>query len=190
MSKIPWVIGAVVGLVLGYLVGYNNIYVRQRGQVQLKQRLVAQEQADQEARQQVTELLDQIERYRQQLPPEPEPSWLVDQAVAASRQAGITLSSIAPGAPQAGKFYTRLSVGFQFSASYHQVGAFLDHLERSPNFVRVENLDVNMVRGPQGATPTVGLTLSTLYVPPANSLKAASKKPARKSGAAAKGGDV
>lgn len=190
MAKTPWLLGAVVGLVLGYLVGYNNLYARQQGQVRLTQRLIAQEQADQEAQQQVTALLDQIERYRAQLPPEPNPSWLVDQAVTAGRAAGIEFSSISPQPAQAGKFFTRLSAGFKFSATYHQLGEFLDQLERSGSYVRVESLDVNRTRTLQAGAPIVDITLSTLHVPAAGDLLAIAPAAGPKPRGKAAPGDV
>lgn len=163
----PVVVGGLIGLVIAWAVGYNTIYARQQGQVRLKRTQIAQEQANQQAREETAKLIAQLEQYRRQLPPDPETSWIVREAVAAAHKAGLKLTAIAQDAPQPGKPFTRLTVNFQFTATYHQLGTFLDYLERSNRFIRVERLAVASAQPNQAdeERPSIQLTLSTLYVP-------------------------
>ena len=162
----PMVVGAAVGLVLAYLVGYNTIYARQRGQAQVIRQQIVQEQKDQRIQHETATVLQQMERYHTQLPQEPDPSWLVHEAMAASQQAGVDIASIQQDNPQVGKQFTRLAITLQFRATYHQLGAFLDRLERSGSFIRVDQLGVGTSKG-ESKKPSVQLTLSTIYVPSA-----------------------
>lgn len=175
----PALLGVVAGLVLAYAVGYNTIYARQRGQGHVIQQRTIQEHTDQRVQEDTAELLEQLERYHAQLPPEAEPSWLVREAVAASQQIGIDLSSIQQGNIQPGKQFTRLELTLQFRATYHQLGAFLDHLERSGRFIRVDHLAVTPSLKDGMGKPAVQLVLSTVYVPPV--LDATAGLPARTS---------
>jgi Tfp pilus assembly protein PilO len=139
--------------------------VPQQRRVSLIQAQVAQEQATQEMQQAVAALLDDLEAQRRQLPQEPDPSWLVREVVAVAQQSGVQLTTITQEPVQPFDQYTRLGVTLQLNASYHQLGAFLDELERSPAFIRVER--IGLTRGVEDDKPAViQVRLSTVYVPP------------------------
>lgn len=161
----PTLLIGVIGLALTGWIGYHGIYARQQERVHLIQAQVAQEQANQDAQQQVATLLAQIEQYHKRLPPEPDPSWLVREAVAIGQKAGLELTTITKESPQQFQQFTRLAINLHFTATYHQLGTFLDHLEQSDHFIRVEHLAVN---GPQEARgpASVELVLSTIYLQP------------------------
>ena len=163
-----------IGVALAALFGYHSIYAPKQEQVRVIQEQITQEQGDQQARTDVAALLQHLERYRKRLAPEPDTSWLVREVVALSKRAGVQLATINQDAPQAFQKSTRLGVTFQFTAAYHQVGAFLDELERADHFFRVEHLDIN--RAQEADQPsTVRLVVSTLYVPPVSQVLAATK---------------
>lgn len=165
----PTLLVAVIGLALGGLVGYHTIYAPQQEQARLIAVKAAQRQADQQAQDDTATLLKQIEQYRKRLPPEPEPSWLVQEVVAVGRQLGIELTTIAPDVPQETPQYTRLSVTLQFDATYHELGAFLDAIERSDAFIRVEHFDLasqrDAARERGAGKASVQLVVSSFYVP-------------------------
>ena len=156
-----------IALAITGVVGYNFIYVPGQREVRLFRTQITQEEKKQETEQEVAVLLDQLEGYRKHLPQTPDPSWLSGQAVELAERSGILLASISKGAPQTAGQFTRLTVDLEFSASYHQLGEFLDQVERSDHFLRVERLTVNRASLEQSSdlSPTVQLTLGTLYLP-------------------------
>ena len=160
----PALLLQAVGVALFVLIGYNFIYVPQRKETRLVQDQLAREQTKQRLATDTADVLEQLSAYRHRLPPEPDSSWLVREVVATAQRSGIELTTISQTAPQNLPQFTFLSVDVQFTATYHQLGAFLDHLERSASFIRVDNLSVNAF-GDQGQT-AVQASLSTLCVPP------------------------
>jgi len=164
----PVLVGGLIGLVIAWALGYNSIYARQQGHARLKRTQIVQEQANHQAREEAAKFLEQLEQYRRQLPPEPDTSWIVREAISAAQKAGLELTSIAQDAPRESAPFTHLTVNFQFTATYHQLGTFLDYLEQSNRFIRVERLTVAGVDATRASEeqPSIQLTLSTLYVPP------------------------
>ncbi len=161
----PIVIGMVAGLALGSLVGYNKFYASQQNRVRLIRQQLAQEKTDQQARKDTADLINQVEQYQAQLPSEPDPSWLVREAMAAGQKAGIDITSISQQNPETGKQATALSVVLQINGTYHQLGRFLDELEHAKHFIRVDQVSVSSLHG-DGDKPSIQVTLSTLYLPP------------------------
>ncbi len=163
----------LIGVVLAGLFGYHGIYAPKQKQVRVIQTQITDEQTNQQAQANVAGLLKQVEQYRDRLAPEPDTSWLAREVVALSKGVGVQLSAINQDAPQAVKKFTRLSISLQFSASYHQVGQFLDALERSDRFLHVDRLDMGRP-AEDGKSAIVRLTVSTFYVPPVAKMAAAS----------------
>ncbi len=161
----PPLVLAVIGLALTGLVGYHGIHGRQQERVQLIQAQIAQEQANRQVQQDVAALLDQVEQYRKRLPSEPEPSWLVREAVALGRKAGLELATITQESPQQFQQFTRLAISLEFKASYHALGTFLDYIEQSDAFIRAERLVLSKPGDEDGVT-SVSLVLSTIHLPP------------------------
>lgn len=162
----PFFLLAGIGVALSALLGYNVIHVPQQEQVRLSQAQVAEEQATQQVQAEVAALLSQVERYRTRLPEEPDPAALVRDVVELAQQSGVQLTSITRGTPETPQGFsdvTRLTVDLAGSASYHQLGAFLDALERSERFLRVERFAISRARDQE---PTaVQMSVSTLYLP-------------------------
>lgn len=154
-----------IGVALSSLFGYHAVYAPQQKQVRVIQGQIAQEQSDQQARMDVAALLQHLERSRERLAPEADTSWLVREVVALSKRAGVQLATINQDAPAPLQKFTRLGAAFQFSASYHQVGVFLDALEHSDHFFHVEHLDITRASA-EGQSSVVRLVVSTLYMPP------------------------
>lgn len=165
MMKPPLVL-AVIGLALTGLFGYHGIHARQQERVHLIQTQAAQEQTKRQSQHDVAALLEQVEQYRKRLPPEPEASWLVREVVALGHKAGLELATISPESPQQFQQFTRLGVSVQFEATYHQLGEFLDYIERSDSYIRAERLVLSRPRE-DGVPASVSLVLSTIYLPPA-----------------------
>ena len=162
MKPIVLLIGASVAI--SGLVGYNMVYTPQQEQVRLTQAQIAEEQANQEMQAEVSALLRQVERHRTRLPDTPDPSVLLRDVVELAQRSGVQLTNVMRETPQELAKLTVLRVNLQLDATYHQLGAFLDALERSDRFMRVERLRVARVEPDQPAS--VNLVVSTLYVPP------------------------
>ena len=147
------------------LVGYNGIYKSQQAQLRHIQTDTAAEQARQQTQAEVSALFQTIEGYRKRLPAEPETSWLVHALVDLAERSGVQLTAITQEFPQQTPQYTRLSVTVQFNANYHQLGAFVDDIERSTSFLRVDELTVN--KPALGADQSaIHMVCSTLWLPP------------------------
>lgn len=167
----PTLLIAVIGVAIAGLFGYHGIYVRQQEQVRLIQGQIEQERANQQARADVAALVQEFERYRQRLPAEPDPSWLVREAVELGEQSGVDLKSFTQDAPQPFQKFTRLSVTLQLRASYHQLGMFLDRVERSDHYLHVDSLDVSPQRGEEDDDrASIKVVLSTIHLPPVRKL--------------------
>ena len=168
----PTLLVGVIGVVLGGLIGYHGIYARHAEQRRLIYAQIAQEQTDQQMQAEGAALLTQIEQYRKRLPEEPDPSWLVREAVELGQKAGLELTTISQESPKPFAQFVRLAIILQFTATYHQLGTFLDYLEGSERFIRVDHLDLQSPRDASGPA-SVGLTLSTFYLPPFSVAEAA-----------------
>ena len=156
----------LIGVALAGLFGYHGIYASKQEQVRVIQAQITEEQANQQAQARVAGSLQELEQHRKRLAPEPDTSWLVREVVALSKRAGVQLTTINQDVPQAFQKFTRLSVSLQFAASYHQVGSFLDELERSERFFHIDRLEITHP-AEEEQPPAIQLVVSTLYVPPA-----------------------
>ena len=160
-SSLALVVGIVLALTI--FIGYHAIYLPQRKTVASLEAKVTEELATQEMQKDVAVLLERLDHYRVRLSGEPDPSWLTREVVALSQKNGVQLTSVTQDLPQRLGDFTRLGVSLQFSASYHQLGAFLDALERSQYFIKVER--VSVTRAQREGLADIQLILSTLYVP-------------------------
>lgn len=157
----------IIGVALTALFGYHRIYAPQQDQVRLIHEQTTQERAAQDMRAEALDLIQQLEAYRRRLPSEPDPAWLVREAVALGERAGIQFTSIRQQSTRASSEaseFLHLGVDLEFNATYHEIGTFLDLFERSRYFIRAER--VQMVRQADATgPPNVSLALSTVYVP-------------------------
>ena len=144
-------------------IGYYAIHVPAQNEVRLIQSQIAEERANQTGKSDVSALLAQMQRYRVRLPKDADPSWLAQEVVELAQKSGIQLSSITQDTPQALDKFTRLAVNLQLTATYHQLGAFLDEIERSPRYIRVERLTVD--RTGEDERGLVQVTFSTVVLP-------------------------
>ena len=162
--RITFLVGAI-GLAIFALAGYNLIQKPYQEQLRLLKADYDQEHETQQQRATVAELLDELERYRKRLPPGPDPSWLVRETMALSRQAGVTLSNIAQRPPERLGTLTRLTAQADFVASYHGVGTFLDQIEQSKSFIKIQQLSVTPSRGDAEGEHSIRVIVSSFYLP-------------------------
>lgn len=159
-----WLILGGIGVAISVAIGYYGIYVPKHHEVRLIHEQSAQQQLHQRTESEVAVLLQQIDRHHKRLPEEPDPSWLVKEVMEVAERDGVQLTSIEQSPPETLERFVRLVVSLQFNASYHQLGRFLDDIERCTLFIRVERLEFNSADA-QGVAP-IQLTLSTLFLPP------------------------
>ncbi len=160
----PTLLIAVIGLAITGLFGYHMVYVPQQRKVALIQTQIAQSQSEQQSREDVAALFSAIERYRKRLPESSDPSWLAREVVALGKASGIQLATINQQLPEDHSQYTRLSVNLSFSANYHELGAFIDAIESSKRFMRVDHLVVSPP-APDSDKASIQLVLSTVTIP-------------------------
>ena len=160
----PTLLIGIVEVALAGFLGYNAIYLPKQREVARSHAQQGEERTHQQTQAEVAAYLQQIERYRKRLPPEPDPAWLVRGLVDLAQEPGVQLTSIIQEDPQSVGQFTRVAVQLQVSATYHELGTFLDAVERSDHFMRVDRLDIQQQGSP--GRPAIQLTFSTLYVPP------------------------
>ena len=163
MAMKPTLLLGAIGVALTALVGYNFVYGPFQRQAAVIRSQVIEEQATQGMQAEVAALLQQLDQRRKQLPPEPEPSWLVREAVTLSEKAGLQVTTISQEPPSATDQSTRLAVTLQVTAFYHQLGAFLDELEHSDHFIQVDRM--RMSRAQENGPLSIEIALSTFYLP-------------------------
>ena len=162
----PAMLGSVaIGLALTYVIGYHGMYTHHNKRAQQIEAQIVQEQTQRKAKEEVAALLKQMEQSREQFSPSPDAAWLVREAVSLGRKAGLELKTISQEDPKKVQQFTYLSANLRFTATYHQLGTFLDYLERSGRFIRIDRLEINEPQKEGGSAP-VEVVLSTLYLPP------------------------
>ena len=166
MKKPSFLLGIMVVAMVGAF-AYTGVYVPSQRQVQLIQAQQTQERANQRTQADVASLLKTIEQDRKRLPKEPDPSWLVRETVALAQKAGLEITSINQEDPQGFPGFTRLAVNLQVTASYHQLGAFLDDIEHAESFIRVDRINLGHTTMRDEALASIQLVFSTIYLPPA-----------------------
>ncbi len=159
----PQVQVGMMALALSLFFGYHAFYKSQQDRVHLIQAQSVEEQTRQRTQLEVVALAQRVEHYRHRLLQTPEPSVLVREVAVLAKKAGVQLSTIGQEPPQEFPQFTRLAVNLQCSATYHQLGAFLDYLEHAEHFIRAESITVTP--GSDGRS-TISLVVSSLYVPP------------------------
>lgn len=165
--KAPLLTG-VVAIAVAVPLGYN-IHRHAQAQLRAIRQRIAQEQMLQRTQTEIGATLEQVERYRKRLPSEPNTSWLVNEIVTLTEQANLQLSTITQTPPQVFPQFTRLAIEIELSASYHQLGTFLDRLERAEQFIQVEHLEM-LSGNEKDGNVRIRLMLSTIYLPPAADL--------------------
>ena len=161
MKPLPIVFAIIVATACG--IGYYGIHVPVQNEVRLIQTQIAEERTSQGTKGDVAAVLKRIERYRARLPGETDPSWLAQAVVALAQKTGVQLTSITQEPLQQFDQYSRLAVTLQLTVSYHQLGAFLDAVESSPHFIRVERLSVDRLDTDERGL--VQVTFSTIVLP-------------------------
>jgi len=161
-------VGTLIVACAGYF-GYHNVYLPKRVQLEQYPLEMQREAANQQAQADVATIAQELESFRGQLPPEADASWLVNEALAIADEVGVRVTRVVPQPPRDLGGMTRLAVSLQVTASYHELGIFIDRLERAPVFIHVDRVDLAETRGSQQALSArpIDVVLSTVYVPPA-----------------------
>jgi len=164
LQQLPLLLSAII-VGMASAVGYNYIYLPNQGRVSAIQAKIEEERVTQQSQLEVGALLDEYDGYRKRLPKAPDTSWLVQQAVTLSEQAGIQLEAITQGNPQPSPPFTLITITLEFSASYHELGTFIDLIERAPHFLQVERLDIGLQQQDTGqGKPVMKMDLGTLSI--------------------------
>ena len=158
--------GAIIVAFAGFF-GYHMVYRPQQAKLAEYPREFEREQVDYQAQADVAALVERLESFRRRLPPKADTSWLVNEVVSVANDVEVQVTRIVPEPPRDLQGMTRLGVSLQVTASYHQLGAFLDRIERAPVFIRVDRADLSGASDTHPSSErTIQLVLSTLYIPP------------------------
>ncbi len=164
----PSMVSGIMALLLAGYVGYRGIQVPVQQQVRRLQDQLAKERATQDMRVKLARSYDEFERLRKNLSPESSTEWLLREITKRAEEQGIQVDSIAPQDRRQAHDTAQLAVNLRIRASYHQLGRFLDSLERTTPYIWVE--DVQVDRDENNGLPKIRLIVTSMYVP---SLKSA-----------------
>ncbi len=164
----PALLLGTIGVALLGVFGYHRMHLQQQEQGRLIQSQIAQEQTNQQAQVDAATALKQLEQYRKPLPPEPDPSWLVHEVGELAQKTGIQFTTLSQAVPQDLRSFTRMTITFPFTASYHQLGTFLNAIETAPMFMHIDHLEIMepKEKDREEGTTAVRMTVSTVYLPP------------------------
>ena len=167
MQKPAFLLGVIV-VAITSSIAYTVFYNPYQKQVQLIRVQKTQERANQRTQADVAALLTTIEAYRKRLPKERVSSWVVSETVALAQKDGVQITNINQEDPQEFPGFTRLTADLQFTASYHQLGAFLDDIEHGVHFIRVDRVTLSRTATKKDeGTASIKLAFSTIYLPSA-----------------------
>jgi Tfp pilus assembly protein PilO len=152
-------------LVVAAFIGFQFIYNPRAAQVQGIQNQIRQESLAREQRKEVAQLLDKIAVDLSLLAPEADPAWLAREALALASDAGIRVNMVNQKDVLQEADQLRLSVAIDGSGTYHQLGKYIDLIERSKQFMWVERMDVRPL-GKEGGVLSIQMVISSVYVPP------------------------
>ena len=162
MTLKPSRISGLIILVLAGMTGYQMVYLRTQQQLVVLNQELARAGQTQALRAQVAASLSELERFRKQLPSEPETGWLIRAVGSRAQETGIQLTTIMPQSPKLLQDFTYLAVNLQFTASYRDLMKLLHRLEQAHAFIRIDEIELS--RTPQEIAQ-VRLVVSTLHVP-------------------------
>lgn len=110
---------------------------------------------------------DRLRREREellvQLPRRDQLSVLLGEIQRYASEAGVTLRRVEPGEPVAERTHEVLPARLEVTGSYHGVGRFVDHVERSPFLMQVRELELrSLPEGPGSVAAVVGIEAARL----------------------------
>lgn len=113
--------------------------------------------------------LPQVLAQRSRLPERQTLEPMVGELAKWAETAGVRLTNIEPTLPQTKAEVTRLAVSLQFESGYHELGSFVSLIERSPQYLRVDALQMQPVSGQTDKQPGSlrgTMVVSTFYLAP------------------------
>ena len=107
-----------------------------------------------EFRREVTVLEAQLERLRAVLPEEQDVADLLRRVQAMATQSNLTIRGFTPAAITRREMHAEWPIGLKLEGSYHDLGAFLEHISKFPRIINVGAMHI-AARPSQTATTTV-----------------------------------
>ncbi len=101
----------------------------------------------------------QLDQYKKQLPPSADAKWLMNQITELAKSSGLELLSIQPEKLTPSPHFHESAVRVGIECSYHELGVFLQRIESSPIFLRIQKLVLEKIAAeiPQSESqPMVG----------------------------------
>lgn len=157
------VISGVIVLALGGYFGYHIAYVRPLDSIEQIHQQLEEARQTQTLRTHVASAIITLEEPRQRLALRPDSTWLLQEVGKLAEEAGIQVASMTPRPPQPRGEATFLSVLLQFTASFHELGQFLNRIESHERFIRVDRVEVTPQAGASGKAQ-MQVALSALYL--------------------------
>jgi type IV pilus assembly protein PilO len=95
-----------------------------------------------ELRKSVEEAQDQIAYFERRLPNSPEAPELLNQLRRVANYTGVTYTSLDRLDTVQHKSYTEIPIKITLEADYHGLGEFINRIENSPRFAKIDNINV------------------------------------------------
>jgi len=151
----------------------KSIYQNQTAEIKKIKESISEEQQKGALLKRIAETESKIKRYSRGLPSTKENRWLLGQLSSIADQTGVSLISISPQLPKEGDKYVLLSVAVEIRCNYDQFGNFISRLESSPQLIRLDDVQLTVIREPGESLDlaaqvkplaNVKLIVSTLYL--------------------------
>lgn len=143
----------------------NSIHQKQSAEIKDIKKSIAEEQQRGDFLKKIAEAESRIKRYR--LSTSKEIRWLLKQVSNIADQTGVSLISISPRPLKEEDQYVSLAVNAEIRCNYDQFGNFVSKLENSPQLIRLENVQLSVIRKSRDdirPLANVKLIISTLYL--------------------------
>ena len=151
----------------------KSIYQKQTAEIKNIQKDITEEEQKGALLTKIAVTESIIKKYCQSLPSSQENRWLLGQLSDIADQTGVSLVSISPHLPKESDKYVSLSVDAEIRCDYNQLGNFISKLESSPQLIRLDGVQLTVIRESGGdiniaaqmnPLAKVKLTVSTLYL--------------------------
>ena len=151
----------------------RSIYQKQTAEIKNIQKNISEEQQKSAILTRIVVAEGIIKRYCQYLPSTKDNRWLLGQLSDIADQTEVSLLSISPRLPKEANKYVSLSVDVEIRCDYNQLGNFISKLESSPQLIRLDSVQLTVVRdsgdnvniaAQMKPLARVKLTVSTLYL--------------------------
>jgi type IV pilus assembly protein PilO len=135
-------ISVVISVILLALIIGNNLYQFQKRKIAYLKTEIKKEESKNRLVREIVLLNKKIGSYEKRLPRQRDVSWLMRKVTQLAKDAQVKIISLKPQAIDRQVGYVRIPLEIKLNCSYHELGGFLSNIESSPEFIRINSLQL------------------------------------------------